>query len=67
MRQIEYCKTCILPNTRPNLIFDETGNCNGCASAIEKETIDWDLRKKDFESIVKQFKKKIKNMIVLYP
>ena len=58
MRQIEYCKTCILPNTRPNLIFDETGNCNGCASTIEKETIDWDVRKKDFESIVKQFKKK---------
>ena len=32
MTQLSYCKTCILPNTRPNLLLDDKGNCNGCAS-----------------------------------
>ncbi len=58
MTQLDYCRTCILPNSRPHLFFDETGSCNGCTNTNEKEEIDWDKRKKDFEKIVNQFKKK---------
>ena len=37
---MEYCKKCILPNTRPNITLDENGICN--ASTIDqKEKIDW--------------------------
>ena len=35
---LKYCNICILPNTRPNLIFDKTGTCDGCKK-IQKRLI----------------------------
>ena len=47
---IQYCKNCILPNTRPNITFDSNGYCN--ASTIESKTqIDWEERKLEFQKV----------------
>ena len=41
MTGLRYCRTCILPHTRPNISFDEKGrNCN-CGTAEKKSQIDW--------------------------
>ena len=56
--QLSYCKSCILPNTRPNLLIDEDGNCNGCKGTDIKQIIDWDNRKKHFEKLINEVKKK---------
>ena len=32
---IKWCKSCVLPNTRPNIIIDKDGVCNAC-NFIEK-------------------------------
>tara|TARA_Y100000590_G_C15700019_1_gene1006425 strand:- start:3 stop:1121 length:1119 start_codon:yes stop_codon:yes gene_type:complete len=54
---IEYCNSCILPNTRPNILFDELGNCN--AATIEnKKSIDWNKREREFNRIVNHAKSK---------
>ena len=38
MKQIIWCKSCILPNTRPNLHFDKKSNlCNVCSSGSKEE------------------------------
>ena len=45
-----------MPNTRPDLQFDDNNICDACRSAKEKrEKIDWDKRKKEFEQLLERF------------
>jgi len=53
---MKYCKKCILPDTRPNLILDEEGVCNACRNHGTKLEIDWDGRLKLFENVVENAK-----------
>ena len=63
---MKYCKKCILPDSRPNVILDENGICNASTNE-SKELIDWKNREKEFVKIVKKVKqKKKKYMIVLF-
>lgn len=41
-----------MPNTRPRIVFDETGRCNACAWAEEKQKIDWQERRTEFQELV---------------
>ena len=54
---INYCNTCLLPDTRPNIKFDKKGNCNA-ATITKKNKINWAQRKKSFEKLVVDVKKK---------
>lgn len=52
---IRYCKTCLFPETKPDLYFDNEGICDACHSAkrihgIEK-AIDWDARARQFQAL----------------
>jgi len=48
-----------MPNTRPDLYFNDEGVCDACRSAITKEQgIDWNTRKKEFEEIVEKYRSK---------
>jgi len=49
---MKYCKKCVTPDTRPRVSLDENGVCNACRYAEKKKTINWDARKKEFESIL---------------
>ncbi len=53
-----FCKKCILPNTRPNLVIESDGVCNACKSHNQNKHINWKLRKKEFLKIIKKFKSK---------
>ncbi len=52
---LRYCRRCILPNTRPNLRFDERGVCN-CATKEKKDNIDWADRERKFDFLVEEVK-----------
>lgn len=41
-----------MPNTKPDLYFDENGVCDACRSADLKGSIDWDARKREFEDLM---------------
>jgi N-acetyl sugar amidotransferase len=43
-RVVRYCKTCIMPDSRPRIVFDESGVCNACRQAEAKTRIDWEAR-----------------------
>ena len=43
---MNFCKLCILPNTRPNLFLDSKGYCNACKDHRNKNIIDWKERKR---------------------
>lgn len=53
---VQYCKTCLMPNTRPRIVFDENGVCNACHTAEEKKGIDWDARRTEFLEYVEEFR-----------
>jgi len=47
-----------MPNTKPDLSFDEEGVCDACRSAEMKGTIDWEARETEFRELVSRFKNK---------
>ena len=53
-----WCKNCLLPNSRPNLIIEKNGNCSACNNHTIKKDINWEKRKNEFENLVKKIKKK---------
>ena len=64
---IKWCKKCVLPNTRPNLKFDENGICSACTNFVKKENINWKKRENIFKKIIKEAKTKSKGYDCLIP
>ena len=63
---IEFCKICIMPNSRPRIVFNEDGICNACLHSLKKNSIDWDSRKKSFLMLVEEIKKKSSDSNLAY-
>ncbi len=55
---MKYCNNCILPNTRPNIVLMPDGKCSACHNHKNKFKINWTKKKKDFNKIIKNIKKK---------
>src|SRR5438552_12570006 len=45
---IVYCRRCLMPNSRPRIVFDAEGVCNACRHAEEKDRVDWTARGEEF-------------------
>jgi N-acetyl sugar amidotransferase len=54
---IRYCKKCLMPDSRPRIVFDADGICNACHTAEEKNAIDWDARRREFVNIIAKHRK----------
>jgi N-acetyl sugar amidotransferase len=53
---MQYCKNCIMPQTRPETVF-VGGVCDACISAsIKHGEIDWDTRASEFENILSRYR-----------
>ncbi len=49
---ITWCRTCLMPSSRPRVVFDATGQCNACTWAFEhKPKIDWEQRHADLRAL----------------
>lgn len=60
---IKYCKSCLLPNTKPYIRFNSSNVCSACILHFSKKSnkrinIDWKKRKKEFLSLLKKIKLK---------
>ena len=55
---MNWCKNCLLPDTRPNIYLNSDGICNACLNHKTKKIIDWDSREKHLKEIVREVKKK---------
>jgi N-acetyl sugar amidotransferase len=54
---MRYCKRCVMPDTRPEIVFNEEGICDACLSGDHKEfSIDWDGRDRQFRKILDQYR-----------
>jgi N-acetyl sugar amidotransferase len=55
-RAVRYCRRCIMPDTRPRIVFDADGVCNACRHADEKARIDWDARRAEFIDLIAPYR-----------
>jgi N-acetyl sugar amidotransferase len=55
---IKFCATCLMPNSRPRIAFDENGTCNACHTAAAKAEIDWDVRREEFLELIEKHRGK---------
>jgi len=53
---MKYCVICFLPDTKPDLHFNENGLCAACISFNQRASIDWDARKSEFDEIVRRIR-----------
>ena len=55
---MNYCKKCLYPDTKPQLVFDENGICSACKNHELKEKIDWKSKEKELKEILEKFRSK---------
>lgn len=53
---MRYCKKCVMPDTRPGIIFNEEGVCSACQSFERRKEIDWDKRYKELEALCDKYR-----------
>ena len=65
---MRYCRSCILPDTRPNLKIMDDGRCNACHSWEDKKiNIDWGSRQQKFNKLIAHVKQKSKQWDCIIP
>lgn len=50
-KEIEYCRRCVMPNTKPGVFFDESGICSACKSVENKKLVNWRLRQLELKEL----------------
>lgn len=58
---IQYCKKCVMPNTRPGSSFDHLGVCEACNHYEAKSDINWDERLEELEELCSHYRGKYEN------
>ena len=52
-----FCVECLLPDTKPDLRFDDRGRCSACVNFHVRTNIDWESRKSEFLEILDKSRK----------
>ena len=55
-RTIRYCRECVMPETKPDILFDEDQVCSACRNFASRESVDWDVRKRQLLEIVERYR-----------
>ncbi|MFM7796836.1 MAG: N-acetyl sugar amidotransferase [Candidatus Nitrosotenuis sp.] len=58
---MKYCKNCLMPDTRPGLVFDKDGTCAACINYAKQKTTDWASRLKEFRTLCDKHRGSNKN------
>jgi len=54
--KIKYCTSCLLPETKPDLSFNDLGECSACTAFKDRKEVDWKARENEFLQIVEKYK-----------
>ena len=53
---MKYCKKCLMPDTRPGLVFDDQGICKACVNFERQKNTDWDKRFEELKKICDKYR-----------
>ena len=53
---MQYCRSCLYPETKPDLFIDDDGVCSACRNYQVRENIDWNGRLNQFRVITDRYK-----------
>jgi N-acetyl sugar amidotransferase len=58
---MRFCTHCAMPDSRPDLDFDENGVCDACLASQRKygqhaDSIDWEERRHQFETLIETYR-----------
>ncbi len=53
---MKFCTNCVMPDTKPDLSFNEEGVCNACQNFANRKEVDWGKRRKELDSILARYK-----------
>lgn len=56
MKDVKYCKKCVMPDTRPGIFFNEEGVCCACINHARKAEVDYTARWKELENICDKYR-----------
>ncbi len=54
---IKYCTRCVMPETKPDLTFDEEGVCAACRNYENRVEIDWSQRWSEYLEILERYRR----------
>jgi len=55
-RPIVYCRRCLIPETKPDIFFDEEGVCSACRHFAGRGEVDWDARRAELEQVLERYR-----------
>lgn len=53
---LNYCKSCVMPDTKPDLLFDNEGVCNACRNYENRSKVNWAERKVELHELLEKYK-----------
>ena len=53
---MKFCTNCVMPDTKPDLSFNNEGVCNACLNYMNRKEVDWDQRRKELDEILARYK-----------
>ena len=54
---LTYCKRCVMPDTKPDLLLDDEGVCNACRSYERRKEIDWESRYQELITLLERYRR----------
>ncbi|MFC1504050.1 N-acetyl sugar amidotransferase [Spirochaetota bacterium] len=58
---MKYCKKCVMPDTRPGIVFNADGICQACVNYELRSKVDWEKRWGELTNLCSKYKKKAKD------
>ncbi|MCM2250971.1 MAG: N-acetyl sugar amidotransferase [Ramlibacter sp.] len=55
---LHYCKRCVMPDTKPDLLLDDRGICNACRSYEKRTEVDWDVRGEELLRVLERYRRR---------
>jgi N-acetyl sugar amidotransferase len=53
---LTYCKSCVMPDTKPDLHLDKDGVCNACRSYEQRNQVDWAARHAELLLVLEKYR-----------
>jgi len=53
---IRYCTACLLPDTKPDIWFDDDGVCAACLNFSSRDIVDWKQREAELREVVSRYR-----------